>query len=145
MTFSSPGRLKQLTAWAFLVLVGMGSVAPSPARAACGNNAGSHPSRSSLQLLHDLGLEKTTNPERFDSTSEVPRGDRPCSGLTCSRGRDLPTAPAAPASSLVRSDDGCCTTAQTEYSGAEVTNYQSNPVNPHPQHTSSPVERPPRR
>jgi hypothetical protein len=144
MNCSSPGRLKLQIARAFIVLLAIGSAAPSPVRAACGHNDPSNFSRSTRTLIHDLALEQTRTSERFDSSSEVPRGDRPCSGLSCSRGRDLPNAPASPLSSHSRSDAGCCTTGSPEYSGEEFTEYQTNPGNPHPQRRSSPVDRPPR-
>jgi hypothetical protein len=144
MILSSPGRWTRLRAWAFFMLLGFGSAAPSQVLAACGHNAGSHSSRSTLKLLHDLGLEQIADSEHFDSSSERPRNDRPCSGPSCSRGRDLPQAPASSLSSHLRSDDGCCTTALSGFFDAEFTKYQTNPGNPHPQHHSSPVERPPR-
>src|ERR1017187_608683 len=42
----------------------------------------------------------------------------------------------SPLSSHVRSDDGCCTTGRSEYSGTEFTKFQTNPGNPHPRHHS---------
>jgi len=144
MNYSSPGRLKLKIARAFIVLLALGGAAPSQVRAACGHIDASYFSRSTRILIHDLALAEARTTERFDSSSEVPRGDRPCSGLICSRPRDLPNAPASPLSSHSRSDDGCCATGRPEYSGEEFTEYQTNPANPLPQRRSSPVERPPR-
>jgi hypothetical protein len=144
MNYSSPGRLKLKITRAFIVLLALGGAAPSQVRAACGHIDASKFGRSTRILIRDLALEQIQTSERFDWPTEVPLGDRPCSGLSCSRGRDLPNAPASPLSSHSRSDDGCCATGRPEYSGEEFTEYQTNPANPHPQRRSSPVERPPR-
>jgi hypothetical protein len=145
MTFSSRRRAKRLMAGAFLVLLGFGNVAPSQVRAACGLDNASNFRRSTRILVHDLALEKTRTSEQFDSSSSgVPHGDRSCSGLACSQGREMPNAPASPLSSHSRSDDGFCTTSRSGYAATEFTEYQTNPCNPHPYHHSFPIERPPR-
>ncbi len=125
------------------MLLVVGSVAPSQARAGCGHDVTSNLIRSVEESLFDLDVLKSSATDRANPAPAVPRRDLPCSGPGCSKGRNLPQAPAT--SIPVRiSDPCCCMTFATGGDGPDAAEKLADLPIAHPRHNSSPLERPPR-
>ncbi len=136
-------RAKRWVAGAFCVLLTVGGIAPSTARAGCGHGVTSNLSRSVQESLSSLEGFGHFTVEQNDSTPASPRRDRPCSGLSCSQGRRMPQVPAASSTSL-RSDPWCCTTIVSCWDSPDLAESLPNPFLSCPRHNTSPPERPPR-
>lgn len=104
MTSRSLGHARHTLARAVFLLAAL-SLAPSAAEASCGHDVTSRVGRSisvsDLTILEDLDA---TGSHPMPS---APRGERPCSGPSCSRGQGLPHAPAPSISP--RHEDWCLT------------------------------------
>jgi hypothetical protein len=131
---------KDRVAGAFLMLLAIGSIAPSRAQASCGNNVTSTVLRSNPESYSTPRLIGHFA-KHGDVAPAGRRRDVPCTGPTCSRGRGSSTVPSIP----VRiSDPRRCTTV------AFCSDDQSSTPKPtdvdllHARHNSSPPERPPR-
>ena len=132
-------RANHWIAGAFCMLLVVGGVAPSPARASCGHDVTSNLIRSARESLSDLDVLIYS----ADSTPAAPRRDLPCSGPGCSEGRNLPQAPAT--SIPVRiTDPFCCTTVATYGNGPDSAEKLADLSISRPRHNSSPLDRPPR-
>jgi hypothetical protein len=142
MVFSSPCRAKHLVAGAFWVLLAVGGVAPSPARAGCGHDVTSNVSRSNAKLVSNLELFRASALDLNHSSPVGPRRNLPCSGPSCSEGQGLPHAPAT--SLPLRSDPWCCTTLAIQWRAPQSANRLAKPCTAHPRYSASPIERPPR-
>jgi len=131
-------------AGAFLLLV-VGGVAPPSARASCGRDVTSSLSRSTGKWLSRLELLGEPFAKPVDPASGDPRPQGPCSGPSCSGGRDLPHAPAPSPEPTDPSDSWCCTIVAQHWGGSlEPTGTLANLPSVHPRHSTSPLERPPR-
>ncbi|MHB1561585.1 MAG: hypothetical protein ACYC61_29400 [Isosphaeraceae bacterium] len=139
MIFRPLGQARHHLARAVFLLAAL-ALAPSAAEASCGHDAiprvGRPPSVSDLTILE--GLDST----RFHPLPSAPRGDRPCSGPSCSRGQGLPHAPAPSISP--RHDDWCLTAplpppARDPRIGGQIADA---PL--HPRHFTIIPDRPPR-
>jgi hypothetical protein len=136
-------RAKHRIAVAFCTLLVIGGVAPSPARASCGHDVTSSPIRSAWESLSDLELLKYSGADQANSAPTGPRQELPCSGPSCSRGRDLPPAPATSVA-FGMSDPWCYTTNSSRWDDRD---WAAMPVDLsilHPRHSTSRPERPPR-
>jgi hypothetical protein len=145
MAFSSSGRATHSVAGAFCLLLAVGGVAPSPARASCGHDVSSSVGRSAGKSLSNLELFRYSAANPFDSALGDPRRDRPCSGPSCSRAPSVPHAPAPLPTMTVRSDPWCCTTAALRWGAPESIGMLAGRSTSQPRHGTSPLERPPRR
>jgi hypothetical protein len=144
MASSSRGRVTHCVAGAFVLLVSFG-VAPSSARASCGRDVISNQSRSTGKSAFDLELLRDPITEPIEPESGNADNDRPCSGPSCSRGRDLPRPPAPSVESTDTSEPWCCTVvARCWGSSREPSGTMANLPAAQPRHSTSPLERPPR-
>jgi|SRR5579883_1631295 len=145
MLSSLPVPAKHWVAGAFAVLLAVGGIVPSTARAGCGHNVTSRLSRSTQDSFSNLELFRYSAASPFDSAPGDPGRDRPspCSGPSCSQGRSRPQAP-APSSNTVRSDPCCDTTGALCWAYPESVDKLDNPFTSCPRQSTSPLERPPR-
>ena len=125
------------------MLLVAGSVAPSEARAGCGHDVTSNLIRSVEESLFDLDVLKAAATDRATPGPRGPASGSARSGPSCSKGRNLPQAPAT--SIQVRiSDPCCCMTFATGGNGPDAAEKLADLPIAHPRHNSSPLERPPR-
>lgn len=138
-------RAKPWIAGAFCMLLVVGGIAPSTARASCGHNVTSDLIRSSRDSVSELELLRyDSSAESVESAPASPRRDLPCSGPSCSQGgRNLPQAP-APTVSVRMSDPWCCTSNSPGWDGPESAEKPAEFSLSSPRHLTSPIERPPR-
>jgi hypothetical protein len=122
------------------MLLAIGSIAPSPAQASCGNDVTSTVLRSNREsysaprLIRDFA-------KHGDVAPAGRRRDIPCSGPTCSRGRGSSTVPSIP----VRiSDPRRCTTVAFCSDDQGSTQKPTDVDVARARHNSSPPDRPPR-
>lgn len=118
-------------------------IVPPFARAGCGQDVtsetdqrGRHPSLR-LELLEEALAPQT------EIGSVISRGDRPCSGPSCSPGQRRPHVPAK---SVVTVSETWCPTAEASWrwQEPEATRETAELASAHPRHHTSPIERPPR-
>jgi hypothetical protein len=143
MVSSVHERTTHWIAGAFCMLMVIGGVAPSPARASCGHDVTSNQIRSSRESLSELELLKYTGTDQANSAPAGPRREMPCSGPSCSPARGLPLAPATSVPVRI-SDLWCCMTISSRW---EEPDSAEKPVDlsiSHPRHNTSRLERPPR-
>jgi hypothetical protein len=139
MVSSFQERAKQGIAGAFFMLLVVGGVAPSSARASCGHDVTSDLIRSAQESLYGLDILKYS----ADPAPAGHRRDLPCSGPGCSEGRNWPPAPATSISVRI-SDPFCCKTFAIRGEGRDSAENLDDPSIAHPRHIPSPLERPPR-
>ncbi len=135
-------RAKHLNPAAFSVLLVVVGMSSSTARASCGHGVASKLSRSWDRSLSDLEVFRYSPAKAGDSAPAGPRRESPCSGPGCSRGGDLPHAPAP--SSAPKSETWCCTTVALRWSCPDSNDHTAGLFTPPPRHTTFPIERPPR-
>lgn len=139
MTSRPLGQARHTLARAVFLLAAM-AIAPSVAEASCGHDFASSVGRSIS--VSDLTILRDLDATGSHPMSPAPRGDRPCSGPSCSRGQNLPHAPAPSISP--RHDDWCLAAplpppATDGRSGGQIAD---SPLRP--RHLTSIPERPPR-
>jgi hypothetical protein len=137
MISRSRGRAQLPIARALFVLAAL-ALAPSSAEASCGHGVTSRVGRS----LSDLTILSDSAGTRSDPMPSGSRGDRPCSGPSCSRGQGLPDAPTL--SIYPRREHWCLTAPPLPPTGAEPVGGPIADDSPHPRFFTSVPERPPR-
>jgi hypothetical protein len=143
MVSSFHERAKHWITGAFSMLLVIGGVAPSPARASCGHDVTSNRIQSARESRSDLELLKYSGADQANSAPAGPRRELPCSGPSCSRSQGLPSAPVT--SILVRmSDPWCCTTISSRWDDPDSADKPVDLSIAHPRYNASRVERPPR-
>ena len=136
-------RAKHWIAGVFSMILVIGGVAPSPARASCGHDVTSNRIRSARESLSDLELWKYSGADQANSAPAGPRRELPCSGPSCSRRQGFPSAPVT--SVLVTmSDPWCCTTISSRRDDPDSAQKPVDLSIAYPRYNTARVERPPR-
>ncbi len=133
------GQTRRHFARAVLLLAAL-SLAPLAAEASCGHDVASSVGRS--LSVSELSILKDLDANRTHPLPSAPRGDRPCSGPSCSRGQNLPHAPAPSISP--RHDDWCVTSPLPPTAGEQRIRGRITDAPLHPRHFTIIPERPPR-
>jgi hypothetical protein len=134
-------RYARIYAGAYLTLLVGGLVAPSPARATCGDYACSQSQRDALR--HDAGLLDVMH-GALSSTDPMPSSPvRPCHGPLCSRKPSQSPIP-TPMASQVSSERWFCTLAQTPTPERGSAIGLLDEIHVHSVRRSCPIDHPPR-
>jgi hypothetical protein len=141
MASSLPTRVKHSAAVAFLTLLAIGAFAPLQVQAGCGHKVTSSASRSIQESLAHLELFGYAAAQP-GSLPPLNSGDRPCNGVFCSRGRNLPLAPAP--SVTLTAEIWCCLSTATACRGRDRADRLDPSAPPQARYETSPPERPPR-